>query len=121
MRTGKPFYLQSFYERTKYPASGLKGGKSGAAGRLSANADPQPIPKITSVVQPGVVVKIELPGGGGFGQPLARDPASVLVDVRNGYVSPQSAERDYGVVIDTTKWVVDTAATRAKREAMGAL
>jgi N-methylhydantoinase B len=120
VRTGKPFFLQSFYERTKYPAPGLMGGKSGAPGRLSADAGPQPIPKITSVIQPGVVVKIELPGGGGFGQPLARDPAAVLVDVRNGYVSPEAAARDYGVVVDTTQWIVDAAATNEKRAALRA-
>ncbi|MGE0699363.1 MAG: hydantoinase B/oxoprolinase family protein [Hyphomicrobiaceae bacterium] len=118
IRTGKPVYLQSFYERTKHPAPGLHGGRPGAAGRLSADHDPQPVPKITSVINPGTTVRIELPGGGGFGTPVARDPAAVLADVRNGYVSREAAEREYGVVVDTARWAVDEAATRARRAAM---
>jgi N-methylhydantoinase B len=39
-------------------------------------------------------------GGGGYGDPLARDPAAVAADVRNGFVSVSSALRDYGVVVD---------------------
>jgi N-methylhydantoinase B len=118
VRTQKPFYLQSFYERTKFPAPGLMGGKPGVAGRLSANQDRQPVPKITSVIEPGAVVRIELPGGGGFGRPVDRDPADVLADVRNGYVTPDAATREYGVVIDTATWQVDEAATAARRDVM---
>ena len=115
--TGKPAFLQSFYERTRHPAPGLHGGKPGAPGRLSADKGPQPVPKITSVIEPGVTVRIELPGGGGFGDPFVRDPEAVLEDVRNGYVSPASARADYGVVIDTSRWQVDEAATKALRAA----
>jgi N-methylhydantoinase B len=118
VRTGKPFYLQSFYERTKNPAPGLMGGKSGVAGRLSADRGPKPVPKVTSLIAADAVVRIELPGGGGFGRPQLRDPHSVLDDVRNGYVSREAAERDYGVVIDTARWMVDEAATTAKRSTM---
>ncbi len=118
VRTGKPVYLQSFYERTKHPAPGLKGGMPGAAGRLSADRDPQPIPKITSVIAPGTTVRIELPGGGGFGRPTEREPVAVLVDVRAGYVSKEAAERDYGVVIDTVRWTIDENATAARRRSM---
>jgi hypothetical protein len=38
--------------------------------------------------------------GGGFGDPLERDPERVRADVRDGYVSLAAAERDYGVVLD---------------------
>jgi N-methylhydantoinase B len=44
-------------------------------------------------------VQLNLPGGGGYGDPFARDPRRVLDDVVNGYVSIVAAERDYGVVI----------------------
>ena len=53
-------------------------------------------------------------GGGGYGNPLERDPAAVARDVRNGFVSPESATRDYGVVIGAD-FVVDEAATAAVR------
>ena len=39
-------------------------------------------------------------GGGGFGSPLERPPQKVAHDVRQGYVSRQSAREDYGVVLD---------------------
>jgi N-methylhydantoinase B len=55
------------------------------------------------------------PGGGGWGDPLERDPAAVLKDVRNEFLSPAKAQADYGVVIDTTAWTVDAAATARLR------
>ena len=68
----------------------------------------------------GDVVRWVLPGGGGWGDPLEREPERVLRDVRNELVSPAAAERDYGVVIDTERRAVDEAATvrlRARRRA----
>ena len=43
------------------------------------------------------MIRLELPGGGGHGDPRRRDPAHVAVDVADGLVSRESAERDYGV------------------------
>ena len=60
------------------------------------------------------------PGPGGWGDPLERDPARVLADVRNELVSLRSAREDYGVVIDTATWIVDEAATSAMREKLRA-
>ena len=48
----------------------------------------------------GDVFRHEVAGGGGWGDPLERDPALVLRDVRNGMVSLASARDDYGVVLD---------------------
>jgi N-methylhydantoinase B len=44
-------------------------------------------------------VQLNLPGGGGYGDPQERDPQAVLRDVIAGYVSIEAAERDYGVVV----------------------
>jgi N-methylhydantoinase B len=55
-------------------------------------------------------------GGGGFGSPLNRPPGKVLDDVRAGYVTPDSARRYYGVVIDERAMAVDFAATADLRE-----
>ena len=57
-------------------------------------------PKLSTLVPSDTVVTVELPGGGGYGPPAGRDPARVLDDVREGYVSPERAREDYGVVID---------------------
>ena len=61
-------------------------------------------------------------GGGGWGNPLERDPEAVLDDVLDEYVSPEGAERDYGVVLngsleDLTLAIDEeaTAALRAQR------
>jgi N-methylhydantoinase B len=57
-----------------------------------------------------------LPGGGGFGDPLARDPQRVGADVRDGYVTPERAREDYGVVVDDGG-EVDLPATATLRAA----
>ena len=55
-----------------------------------------PHPKSRSTLAPGERLLIKLSGGGGFGDPMARDPAAVASDVQNGYVSAEAAKRDYG-------------------------
>jgi N-methylhydantoinase B len=55
------------------------------------------------------------PGGGGWGDPLARDPALVLRDVRDEVVSLEAARKMYGVVLKEDASAVDQAATKALR------
>lgn len=69
-------------------------------------------------VKSGEVVSFQTGGGGGYGSPLERDPAMVLDDVINGYVSMGSAREDYGVVIKEPEMVVDEEATRKLRAMM---
>jgi N-methylhydantoinase B len=66
------------------------------------------------VAEPGDVIHIHSPGGGGRGSPLEREPERVLTDVERGYVSLDAAERLYGVVISDGK--IDAEATRAARD-----
>jgi len=54
-------------------------------------------------------------GGGGFGDPLERDPALVLKDVKNSLVSNEYAEKVYGVIIETPAMNVDFSKTEEKR------
>ena len=54
------------------------------------------------------------PGGGGFGDPLERDPARVLDDVLDGLISAETARRDYAVVLSPTGGL-DFAATERER------
>ncbi|HEX9880498.1 MAG TPA: hydantoinase B/oxoprolinase family protein, partial [Candidatus Binatia bacterium] len=66
--------------------------------------------------------RVEMPGGGGYGDPLSRDPARVLNDVLDGIVSIDAAERDYGVVIEQASMTVDAAQTariRTERQSPG--
>jgi N-methylhydantoinase B len=66
--------------------------------------------------EPGDVIHIHSPGGGGRGSPLDREPARVLLDVERGYVSVEAAATLYGVVIRAGS--VDEKATLARREAL---
>ena len=76
-----------------------------------------PLPvKFTMTIKRGDVFRHVLAGAGGWGDPLERDPAAVLKDVRNELLSPAKAAADYGVVVDTARWTVDAAATAKRRE-----
>ena len=63
----------------------------------------------------------ELAGGGGWGDPLRRDPEAVARDVRNELLSREAAERDYGVVLEPSGFSVDLGATDRLRLARGAV
>lgn len=65
------------------------------------------------VLVPGDVLQYTWSGGGGFGDPLLRDPAAVARDVCDGVISPERAERAYGAVL--RDGVVDVGATAARR------
>jgi N-methylhydantoinase B len=61
---------------------------------------------------------VEVGGGGGFWDPFERDPDWVLADVRSGYVSLESARRDYGVMIHQygRRFELDMEATELRRQ-----
>lgn len=66
----------------------------------------------------GDVLRIMTSGGGGWGNPAERDPLQVLQDVKDGFVSLQSAREDYGVVIEAETWKIDWRQTQECRRAM---
>jgi N-methylhydantoinase B len=107
-------------ERGKFPPFGVNGGKSAALNRFIYQTDsgertPPLVSKVTDIrIAAGQHVRLETPGGGGFGDPLTRDPVRVARDVSLGYVTSAAALRDYGVVIGENG-IVDTAATVALR------
>ncbi|MDQ3702789.1 MAG: hydantoinase B/oxoprolinase family protein [Chloroflexota bacterium] len=118
VRAGKSYRLSPFFDRTANPARGYAGGLPGAPGVYSleppaAPAAP-PHPKATVWVGPETTIVMGLPGGGGFGDPLARDPEAVRADVQDEYVSPARAAADYGVVLDADG-AVDYPATEGLR------
>ena len=113
-------------DRTKYPAPGLLGGKSGAAGEFLLDDGARPNPKAQVDLNGGRAVHLNLPGGGGYGDPFARDPELVRQDVIAGYVSPEAAARDYGVMVRfmgknnelvrmPEQWLIDEAETKRLR------
>ena len=68
-------------------------------------------------VTAGDLIIVRTPGGGGYGDPLERDPALVRRDVARGYFTAEDAERDYGVVLRGAPLAVDAAATARARAA----
>ena len=118
--------MSGMYDRLNFPASGMLGGGPGAAGLFRLQDGQSGNPKELLFHPPYSRVETALPGGGGYGNPFERAPHTVLDDVLNGYVSIESAARDYGVVIRSTKqadeqvslekhFSVDSAATAELR------
>ena len=107
-------------ERGKFPPFGVDGGKSAALNRFVYDTDdgaasPPLVSKITDVhIRQGRKVRLETPGGGGFGDPATRDPACVARDVRLGYVSRAAALRDYKVVLRDDGTLDDAATTKER-------
>lgn len=114
--------LQVRSDRRAFLPFGLLGGQPGA-------------PSMNWLVRDGVIealpskfcitlrhhdeFRLEVPGGGGWGDPTLRDAALVARDVRNGLVTVNAAERDYGVVTSEAG-MVDTPATEARRASIRA-
>jgi N-methylhydantoinase B len=101
---------------------GAAGGGPGRTGDLTVNpgtAEENHLPTRYAdyPLKAGDIFRLETPGGGGLGDPFERDPAKVLGDVAQGYVSPQRAERDYGVVVvkQGRAWEIDETATARLR------
>ncbi len=100
--------------RYVYPAEGLFDGKTGAKGRFIVNDTPGNPYGLTQL-KPGDVVTIDAPGGGGYGNPLERDPELVVNDVIEGYISIESARKDYGVAVDPVTFEINEAETKKLR------
>jgi N-methylhydantoinase B len=95
-REDAPFGIFARFERVKHPARGRHGGGDGGAGRLSLASGKILPAKGLSVVPPGDRLIVEMPGGGGMGDPRARDRDAVRRDVEMGYLTDDAARRDYG-------------------------
>ena len=68
-------------------------------------------------VTPDTPIYVRLPGGGAVGDPFERDPQAVAHDVLLGFVSPDRARDEYGVVVDRNTGKVDETETAARRAA----
>jgi N-methylhydantoinase B len=114
--------LEAIYlsDGTTNPPRGARGGGDGACARqYRRNADGTltAIDAIGHVtLGPGEAILSYTTGGGGYGPAIERDPASVLHDVREGWISPQRAEEVYGVIV--LNGAVDVARTHARRASM---
>jgi N-methylhydantoinase B len=93
--TGNELTISCLAGRTQFAAQGLAGGRPGALRACLINGAPVH-PKGRYFLQPGDVLTLFEPGGGGFGAPERRDPTRLAEDIREGFVSLDAARRDYG-------------------------
>ena len=118
--------VSSIADRTKYPAPGLLGGQAGAAGEVTLGDGTQLHAKSLVDLGTGDTVHVNLPGGGGYGEPLQRDSQRVLWDVIEGYITPEEAEKHYAVAVRYTgkpqelvklpgQWLIDESRTAELR------
>ena len=128
----EPMTFSGHINRTSLKAWGLRGGKEGSNaallfkrvddncwrtarelfGKISAG-------KFSNVqLEPGDQVLLRMPGGGGYGNPLDRDPGLVLEDVTDQVIDVRYAAREYGVVIPESGDGVDEPATEKLRTSM---
>jgi N-methylhydantoinase B len=110
-------------ENNRFPAWGVAGGKGGGLSRVVLNPGTPEEREVRAFSDDnqwkrGDVVRICTAGGGGWGDPLEREGELVLDDVKDGFVSPEAALNDYGVLIDVRTLAIDMGATIAKREEM---
>jgi N-methylhydantoinase B len=107
------------------PPRGVNGGHDGTPGSthlINHNGDVTKLPNLVNMqIQKGQCIRGRDSSGGGYGDPLTRDPARVLVDVLEGWESLDKARDIYGVIftgrIEDDTLSVDAEATKAKRAA----
>ena len=110
-------------DRFRFRPWGAMGGTCGRNGATALNPDSpterRELGRIRVLtMKQGDVLRMNSPSGGGFGDPLEREPDAVLRDVLDELLSPDLAKRAYGVII--TDGRVDPAATRAERALLAA-
>ncbi len=110
-----PFANAAAFDRVHHPARGAAGGGPGAPGRVARGSGAVLAGKGHHSIAADDTIVIEMAGGGGYGDPRRREPASVARDVLNGLVSVAAARRGYGVVV-SAGGTLDADATRAMRQ-----
>jgi len=116
-----PAAVYTYVVGRKYPMPGIAGGRPGAPNRLQLKVGgaEEEAGKTARLVhhEAREAIAYHYGGGGGWGDPLARDPAKVLDDVLDEYISVRSARDDYGVVLTGSLEALDlTVATQATAE-----
>lgn len=121
-----PILNQLWIQGLRHPLHGFAGGEA-AAGNVGIMLSGSPQETIVTEInfedpplENGQAALVDICGGGGWGDPLQRDPKLVLEDVINEYVSSEGARDDYGVVVNIEAGTVDVSATHQERDKLRA-
>jgi N-methylhydantoinase B len=96
-REPAPFAISAAtFDRIRFAAQGRDGGKPGAQGKARLGSGKEFPDKGIHLVPAGDSLVVELPGGGGFGDPRRRTPKLVESDLQAGLISPRAAREEYG-------------------------
>ena len=114
-REDAPFGIFATFERVHFPPRGRDGGGSGFKGIISLESGKTLRNKGFQSIPKGDRLIVEMPGGGGYGDPKTRDPQTVADDVRAGFIDAATAEKDYGVAV-SENFTVDTKRTADLRQ-----
>ena len=120
--TGDEGLLGLRLENVKFPAWGVKGGRGAPpCAKVVVNPDSPDARNLKPLsdqnrLKRGDLIRVMTAGGGGWGDPLERPAENVLEDVQDGFVSRESAFRDYGVVLDENDQNVNEEETATLRK-----
>jgi N-methylhydantoinase B len=129
LRVRSPGMLSTRMDNIRYPCWGVAGGRAGRTGAFILNPgtpDERTLPPIGDDIPlaEGDLLRIVTVGGGGWGNPMERDPERVRQDVLEGFVTVRAARDDYAVVLDPETLSLDhdeTARLRADQTSAGNL
>jgi len=123
---GNPMTVSFHGTNYEYAPRGILGGEDGANAAVRKRTQDGELVELESPgveeIDPGEYIVGRFPGGGGYGDPLERDPDDVLADVEEGYITPDRARNVYGVVVEEGEsgYYTDEAATERIRADRGA-
>lgn len=120
MKSRAPYFASVMVIGTKYPVPGVNGGMDGSPNKVVFRLGQPNEQEVDTMVwgfpvSNGETYLYETGGGGGWGDPLERDPAAVLEDVLDEYVSIEAAGKHYGVIIDGKSMRIDLEGTEKLR------
>lgn len=94
---GHEFDIQAMFDRGDHPARGRRGGENGANTTIARSDGAAMQVKGKQFVPHGQRVIMAFPGGAGYGNPQERAPDLVKRDLARGYITPETAAREYGL------------------------
>ncbi|WP_299076774.1 hydantoinase B/oxoprolinase family protein [uncultured Ruegeria sp.] len=94
---GHEFDIQAMFDRSQHPARGRRGGQTGAPTTIAQDDGSVMQVKGKQFVPHGRKVVMAFPGGAGYGDPAERPKELVKRDLARGYISTDTAQRDYGL------------------------